>query len=320
MDWIFSKNYFTNFPKIYNADWLSFLKEAFDFICVQTEQFKNEGLKLIKRKRPNRYNDFKDKIFVSRMGVFPEHPFKDVKNPYDKNHSYCVDDFSKINKGKALHPLCYTLRNRPYSFDKGVNYNLNKTIIVYMGRIRTNQGKIAWMMRDIMKKLGHNYELHVFPGRFNIPNSNVSVFSSKYPSNLQILRDTIFYECNNVIIHFPFDDIDKAQYLQYADIGLDFSSVRPANRSCPAGNAKLLEYCNFGLKVISEKNVNNSHLVESAKCGILLEGVGTVDQYVEAIKKLKDFEYDREAAIKETIDNQNWDLIGKEMLDYVKSL
>ena len=31
------------------------------------------------------------------------------------------------------------------------------------------------------------------------------------------------------------------------------------------------------------------------------------------IKKLKDFQYNREEAIKETVDNQNWDLIGKEM-------
>lgn len=320
LGWLWTKQYFNDIPKKYNEDWLTFASYGFDFLCVQTEEFKKQGLTQILRKRPNRYNDFKDKIFVSRMGVFTDYPLDDtLENPYKIDHSYCVDDFTKLNDNKALHPLCYMDRNINYSLDKGVNYRKEKTNIIYMGRIRTDGGKIIWMMRDIMKELGDDYELHIFPGRFNIPNSNVSVFSSKYPSNLQILRDTCFFDCKNVIIHYPFDDKSKKQYLQFADIGLDFSSVRPDNRKCPAGNAKLLEYCNYGIKVITEKNVNNSHLVTSAKNGILLKGVSQPEDYINGIKKLKEMSVDRDFAIKTTIEEQNWDVIANEMFFYVSN-
>ena len=63
-----------------------------------------------------------------------------------------------------------------------------------------------------MKKLGEEYELHVFPGTFQIPGTNISKYSSKYPHNLQLLRDSIFYDCPNVIIHFPFNDETKSKF------------------------------------------------------------------------------------------------------------
>jgi len=318
LNWIFSHIYTIPFDILYNKNWFDFLINSFNFFCVQTEEYKQIGLNLIKRKRPNKYDNFKNKIFISRMGVFTDFPLNNnIQSPYDINHTYCRDDFSKINNDKALHPLCYTLRNINYTKGKGKKYNTQKIKIIYMGRIRTDGGKIAWMMRDIMKELGEDYELHIFPGRFCIPNSNVSVFSSKYPSNLQILRDTIFFECKNVIIHFPFDDISKGKYLQFADIGLDFSSTRPHNKICPAGNAKLLEYCNYGLKVITEKNVNNSYLVNNGKNGILLKGIATVDDYVKGIKELVNMNYDRNFAINITIKQQNWNIIAQEMFNYI---
>ena len=331
MGWIFSHSYLNPFQKKYNRNWLDFLVSTFSMICVQTKEYKIMGLSQIKRKRRKYHSKFEKIIFISRMGVFPEYPLKNnLEDPYTINHSYCCDDFNKLQIHKALHsrdknvlsalhPLCYTKRNIGFTKDKGVKYNTKKTKIIYMGRIRTNQGKIALMMKDIMIGLGEDYELHIFPGRFNIPYSHVSVYSAKQPSNLQILRDTIFYQCKNVIIHYPFDDKFKGLFLQYADIGLDFSSVRPDNRICPAGNAKLLEYCNYGLKLVSEKNVNNSHLVTSGKNGILLEGLGTVDQYVDAIKKLRKMKYNREFTIKTTIDNHNWNIIAKELYQYVCS-
>jgi hypothetical protein len=175
-------------------------------------------------------------------------------------------------------------------------------------------------MRDIMNKLGDGFELHIFPGRFCIPNSKVSVFSSKYPVNLQILRDTIFHSCNNVIIHYPYDDKSKSKYLSYADIGIDFSSKRPLNIKCPAGNAKLLEYCNYGIKVVTEKNVNNSHLVIDGKNGIVLDNLASVDEYVESIKKLVDHEYDKKYTIDQTIKTNSWDVIAKEMYNHINKL
>lgn len=319
--WIFNKMYLIDFQQKYKIKWYDFLLDNFNMICVQTEEFKNQDLNKIKKKIPNRYERFNKKIFISRMGVFPEDPtFKGNNNPYEINHSYCRNDFKNLKENLALHPLCYTSINLKYSHDKGKNYNKKKTILIYMGRIRTNEGKIALMMRDIMNKLGDNFELHVFPGRFCIPNSNVSVFSSKYPVNLQILRDSIFYSCTNVIIHFPYDNHDKSKYLTYADIGIDFSSKRPLNIICPAGNAKLLEYCNYGLKVVTEKNVNNSHLVQDGKNGIVLDNIASVDEYVESIKKLVNFKYDKKFTINQTIKTNSWNIIAKEMFEHINEL
>ena len=322
INWIFTKKYIIEFPiKYNNVKWYDFVENFFDILCVQTEEMKRIDLKKIKSKLASRYNSIEKKVFVSRMGVFHNNPLNTVvENPYDINHSYCCDNFTKLKENKALHPLCYTNMNKKFSPENGKNYNTKKHILIYMGRIRTNEGKIAYMMRDIMNSLGEDFELHIFPGRFNIPNSNVKIFSPKYPCNLQLLRDTVFYSCKNVIIHFPFDDKSKNKYLQHADIAIDFSSRRPLNILCPPGNAKLLEYCYYGLKVVTEKNVNNSHLVINGKNGILLENIGTVNEYVDAIKKLLVFKYDKKYTINKTIESSGWNYIAKDLFDFVSNL
>ena len=189
-----------------------------------------------------------------------------------------------------------------------------------MGRIKSDQGKILYMLRDIMKILGDTYELHIFPGRFVIPNFQVSVISPKCGSNLQLLRDSIFYDSDNVIIHYPYEEQDKTKYLQYADIAIDFSPNRPHNAICSAGNAKLLEYCYYGLKVVCEKNIGNSELVENGKNGILLDGIASVDNYVEAIKKISNETINRSFTINYMCENHNWDIISKELFEKLSSL
>ena len=162
--WIFNKIYLKDFQEKYKIKWYDFLLENFHMICVQTEEYKKQDLLTIKKKIPNRYSQFEKKIFISRMGVFPNNPLEtNIKNPYDVNHTYCRDNFEKLKENLALHPLCYTNINRKFTKDKGSKYNKKKYILIYMGRIRTNQGKISYMMRDIMNKLGDDFELHIFP-------------------------------------------------------------------------------------------------------------------------------------------------------------
>jgi hypothetical protein len=310
IEWLWNKNYIKTFESKYDIKWWDFLEKGIDIICCQTEEYKSEALKLIEKRLP-KFNDcyhskIYNKIFDSRMGVFNKYPYDStMKNPYSKDHSYCVDSYTSLKEGRALHPVCYTRKNRPYSFDKGEGYNTDKIILIYMGRIKTDQGKILFMMRDIMKKLGPHYELHIFPGRFVIPDCPVSVFSNKYGEHLQTLRDSIFSSCNNVIIHFPFNDNQKGEFLKYAEIGIDFSSTRPKNIKTFQGNAKLLEYCAYGLKVVTERNVINSFLVDNAKNGICIENIGTVDNYVEAIKKVHTMNFDRDFTIIKTLTDQN---------------
>ncbi len=311
------KFYKEEFTKKYNLKFMDFCKDAFDVICCQTKEYKDIALNHIKVRYPKYYEFIKSKIFISRMGIPNVYPLDfNIKNPYDINHNYCCNTFNDLGKDKALHPICYTDRCSKFNSTKSrINYNVPKIKIIYMGRIKTDGGKILFLMRDIMKKLGEKYELHIFPGRFVIPNCSVSVFSPKFPSNLEILRDSIFCTCNNVIIHYPYDDNDKTKYVQYADIGIDFSSTRPKNKKTTAGNTKLLEYCYYGLKVVTEENVNNFHLVQAGKNGILLHGIASVDDYVTAIKKLKNTKIDRNYTINTTIKNNSWDIIAKELYD-----
>lgn len=318
--WLSSKAYHKRFKNEYKINFLDFVKKTFDIICVQTKEAKQNGVKLINHRFKETKGWLEKKIVISPMGVpnFDPYTIK-TENPYTINHEYCVDDCRKLANDKALHPVCYMERYKAFNKQRE-NYNTQKTILIYMGRIKTNKGKIVLVLKEIMKKLGETFELHVFPGSFDIPGSNISKFSSKYPHNLQLLRDSIFYDCKNVIIHYPFNDKTKYKYLQHAEIGIDFSSVRPKNEVTNVGNAKLLEYCYYGLKVVTEENVCTNHLVKDAKNGCLLKGIATVDEYVEAIKLLSSTKYDKQLAINETIKSSNWDLIAKNLLKKFKNI
>lgn len=314
--WLSSKAYQKRFKNEYNLNFLDFIKKTFDKICVQTKEAKISGVNLMKKRFRNQVDWLEDKIIISPMGVPNDDPYHiKTENPYTINHEYCVDECRKLCTDKALHPVCYMDRYQAFSENKRVNYNIKKHILIYMGRIKTNKGNIVLYLKEIMKKLGEDYELHIFPGSFMIPNTYIKKYSSKYPHNLQLLRDTIFYDCKNVIVHFPFNEKTKHKYLQHAEIGIDFSSVRPKNIITNVGNAKLLEYCYYGLKVVTEENVCTNHLVKDAKNGILLKGIGTVDEYVDAIIKLKELKYDKQNAINETIKSSNWDSIAKNLLN-----
>jgi hypothetical protein len=284
---------------------LNFILGFFDGICCQTEMLKEEGITTLKKiHKINNINNLKKKIIISRMGVpniIPQINMN-IENPYDINHSYC-------NKNN----VCYDKALEPCIINE--NYNKKKCILIYGGRIKTENGNILYFMKDIMKKLGDDYELHIFPGRFSIPNMEQSIFSPKNKNHLLIMRNTVFNDSTNVIIHFPYDENNKLKYFKYADIALDFSPVRPRNIKSPAGNAKMLDYCYYGLKIVGETNIGNSELGIEAKNSILIDNIGTVDEYVEAIKKIETMDIDRNYAINCIINNHNWDIIAKEFYD-----
>ena len=174
-------------------------------------------------------------------------------------------------------------------------------------------------MRDIMEQLGDDYELHIFPGSFVIYDEltdTTSSYSANNSNHLEILKNTIFSNSNNVFVHVPFNHKDIKKYLWNVDIGIDFSSSRPENKKANAGNAKLLEYCYMGLPVVTEKNVNNSWLVTNCSNGIVLDGIATVQDYVDSIHKLtNELEIDRKKASNITIQNENWNLRAKNFIN-----
>lgn len=319
ISWLNNKIYRKEFPYKYNIKFIDFVCNCFDTMCCQTQELVDIGLNEVKRYYPAYLSIIKSKLFISRMGI-PNHiPLNpEIENPYCPNHSYCTHsaiNITECDKYTALLPLCYSSYN--YKFNSLEKFNKPKIKMIYMGRIKIDDGKILYLMNQIMKKLGDDYELHIFPGRFVLPGCNIKVFSPKFPKNIQLIRDAMFYDCNNVIVHMPFDDIDKTKYLQWIDIAIDFSQSRPYNKKSPQGNAKLLEYCYYGLKVVTEKNVNNSHLVLDGKNGILLDGIGTVDDYVDAIKKLSIHNkvMNNMDCIDITIKSNSWKQIAQEMYD-----
>ena len=164
-----------------------FLKNNIDLIYVQTEGFKKlESITIMKNDK-----DLIKKLHVSRMGIPNKMPLSmDNENPYKKDHSYCVDNFKSLCDGRALLPLTLMSHNRNFIKEDIINnFNKKKTIIIYIGRIRTDGGKVLFLMKEIMQKLGDDYELHIFPGRFSLPNCKVSVFSPKWGINLQLLSN-----------------------------------------------------------------------------------------------------------------------------------
>lgn len=276
-----------------------------DFICCQNEDFRLQAL-----------NDGipRSQLLISNMGV-PNvvTDYKNMINPYDINHSYCVDDVGTMNLGKALFPIYYI--ENP---DQKVNFNTKKKILIYTGRIKTDNGKILFNMRNIMDILGDDYELHIFPGTFLIPSSNPNgrpiKSSGKNANSLDLLRKTIFKNSKNVIIHYPYEHSDKYRYLHFADCGIDFSDVRPRNVQPMAGHAKILEYCEVGVPIVCEQNIHNNYLVKNGKNGIVLPYMASDDEYVNAIKTITSVDINREYCRKLTIANENWDRKASELL------
>jgi len=304
LNWM--KNLNNQFQQYYSKNSSEFVNEYFHHVYVQTLEFKDLSKNIYKNG---------NKIKISRMGIPNNDPYQNQLDFFDYNkYDYMVDYFNTLTCGKALNPLILTEKGRNYVKTK-FDMTKKRIKLVYMGRLKNDNGKILYMLRDIMNKLGDEYELHIFPGRFILPDCSITVFSPKFPCNLQVLRDSMFYSCTNVFVHYPISHEDKAKYLFNLDIGIDFSSVRPLNKKTPAGGAKLLEYCYYGLKVIAEKNINNSDLVTRGKNGILLENIASVDDYVNGIKELSKSIYDRQYVINTTIQTNNWDIIAKEIYE-----
>jgi len=280
--------------------------EHFDYICVQTTEFKNDARKL---------GIPENMIIMSNMAIphmVANIDFDNLENPYDVQHSYCVQTKDKLGESKALLPLYYC--------DNSMGqFNTPKKIIIYMGRVKTDSGKLFFMMRDIMDKLGDEYELHIFPGSFIIPDivNNTAINCSARNSNhLVMLREKIFSESKNIIIHYPCQHKDIYKYLHHAYCGIDFSEVRPSKSSISkAGHAKILEYCSAGLPVVCENNINNLFLINNAENGTILPYMASVDDYVNAIKLIGNKFVDRKKYRNITFSKENSIIRARQLLD-----
>lgn len=290
---------------------IRYINSNINVICVQNEDFFSKGLEM-------KFSS--SRMMISNMAVpYITIDWDNIPNPYFNDYSYCKIK-TKLGAGDSLIPSYYVLNPN----DIGELYKPRekpRIKIIYMGRIKTDGGKIIYLLKDIIEQLGDEYELHIFPGSFVLANEEtkrVEKFSANNSNHLEIMRDRIFSGTKNVFVHCPFDHKDLYKYLWHVDIGIDFSSSRPHDIKASAGNAKLLEYCYVGLPVVTEKNVNNSWLVTNCKNGILLDGIGTCSQYVESIQKLlfdETYKVDRKKASMITMENENWNLRGAQFVE-----
>lgn len=310
--WISSKNFISGISEIFGIpkvrrlihEWVC---NHIDYICVQNENFMNMALK---SQIPSRL------LILSNMGITSDEiDYQNLINPYFVNHEYCVNGASQLGIGKALLPLYYV--KHPEELDQ---FNTMKIIIIYTGRVKTNGGNIFYNMKNIMYHLGEKYELHIFPGSFFIPDDGDNVqHSGKNASSLVKLRDTVFNDSKNVIIHFPYEHEDKYRYLHFAHCGIDFSDVRPTNTTSNAGHAKILEYCQVGIPVVCEENVQNLFLLRNGKNGMILPYLATDEEYADAIKKMTETPINRNQCRNITVQNENWDKRAQDMLKRLTS-
>ena len=293
----------------------------FDVICAQTESLAEFSFQYLPEKI---HQVVREKIFISRMGVPEVPPYqgrdKESIDLYSDKNSFCVDNWTVLKSGSALSPLCFTnihLSHTSANIDK---FNENKTRLLYMGRMKTDNGKTIDLMKEIMLELGPEYELHIFPGRYRLPRVPVSVFSPKSPINIQLLRDCHFAECENVIVHYPFDSLAKDEVLGSMDIGIDFSQARPLDSISIQGNAKILEYCYYGLKVVTESNVQNSNLIIESGSGLILDGLPEPAEFAEAIIETTNIDVDWKDISQYTIEQHSWRIIAGELLEHCNKI
>ena len=309
--WATSKVFNNNINKIYGLNnkrskWWPM--QHVDYIGCQNQSY-------YKMARAAGFPD--SSLILSDMSISPiKCDVTKLVNPYDPKHSYCVKDSKLLGPGGALVPKYYV--DNPGKINE---MNKPRKIIIYTGRLKTDGGKIMFNMINIMKELESTCELHIFPSSFFIPlDEDRTRYSSKNANHLAHLRDRMFAESKNIFVHYPYSHDDKYRYLHFADCGIDFSDVRPDIKAVGvAGHAKILEYCELGLPIVCEGNINNLHLIRRGKNGIILPFMASDRLFILAIKRILSMKVDREFCRKVTWENENWDVRAQELIDQLNA-
>jgi hypothetical protein len=276
-----------------------------DYISSQTEEFKN--LAINAGIPPNM-------LIVSNMAVWDQWDQWDqvMQNPYDLKHQYCVESVAQLTYGKALLPRIYL--EHP---ELRKNFDVTKYIIVYIGRVKSDNGRIFNNMSNIMKILGDQYELHIFPASFYLPGTTKRM-SARNVHHLGLLRDQVFADSTNIIIHHPYHHDKGYSYLFYAHCGIDFSHMRPNKGHQMAGHAKILDYSSAGLPIVCEENIGNLFVVKNAGNAIILPYMASDQMYALAIRKIVEEQpIDREKARQITLNNENWIKRAQELISQI---
>lgn len=288
----------------------AFILEHIDFIGAQNTSFKADA---IKQKVPEH------KIVISSMGIDTHATdaidFDNMPTPYNVNHNYCVSKLNSWEDNKAFYPDYY-IKNPSLIHE----LNKPKKIVIYTGRIKTNKGRILNNLSNIMKLLGNDYELHIFPGSFyTIDESTgiVTTHSAKNANSLHHLATVSFKDSKNVIIHNPYIHSDKYKWLYHADCGIDFSFTRPDPKAVSSSaHAKLLEYCEMGLPIVCEEHIQNLYLLKQCGNSTILPFNASDECYAKAIKDIiNNKKIDRKKSAAVCRELESWDRVACSYVD-----
>ena len=244
----------------------------------------------------------------------------------------------------------YTQSNRIQYSEMFVDYNIQipkhltnliKTI-VYIGRIRQNHGMLCPFLILLMNKLGPEYKLVIYPGSFNLPNEKLKKYNPNKPAHLLKLREYFAGPVDfldeyrlkqahpedyvkqpnhaNIIVHEPIEYGQQYQYLAQADVAICFSPTRVPNKQCSVGCTKIFDYLASGLPVISEFGCQNNYMIHKYQAGKVIDHIGTIEDYYQAILQVCQTTYDREKISQKFTAQENYLVRSKHIINVFQQI
>jgi hypothetical protein len=115
------------------------------------------------------------------------------------------------------------------------------------------------------------------------------------------LNQEIDLKSNNIKVH---KSLDRHDIINNLDIGL----VLPDKFTSKDKdfNFDILDYCTYGIKILSMNNINNNGLIKKCKNGIIIPYNSSPKVYANNIKKLNKMEIDKNMVIKRTNLEYSW--------------
>lgn len=279
-------------------------------------------------------------IVKSIIGIKNRYEYKNKVSDYLR-----ISTFNKHNKNNRVH---YSDMFVPKTMNFSKKCPFKKTAkytICYIGRLRQNYGMTIPFLMLLMSRLGKDYQLIILPGSFNLPhqdpiikhnpkkihhfqalnnyiNSKKVVFKEKYKDAQVYPEDYI----NNIELDYNIDIFDPVEwghqydYIYHCDVAINFSPNRQLNYECEIANTKIFDYIVCGTAIVTEKGCQNNYMVEKYNCGIVLESVGSLQQYIDSIKYLVKNPIDKINVSKKFIENENYECRSKYIVNILKKI
>ena len=296
---------------------------TFDMFFLQTPSVELDNT--IVKSILNSDNDENDEKFNQYKALYPDN-YLQIQTLTNYCHQCSINSI-RIQYSEMCVPVSLTYTPKPNIEMKKTKYTL-----IYIGRLRQNNGMTLPFIKKLMNKLGPTYSLIILPGSFNIPTDITSI---KYNPNkthhynklqkFMTKRKVNFTETNlslvanqhefindepvnnnNIYVLHPVNWGEQFRYIYNCDAALNFSPNRSDNYICSVGNTKIFDYIVSGVPVVSEYGCQNNYLIPKYNIGTVIDHIGTVDDYHNAIVNIVSKKFNRKKIIKNFILNESY--------------